>query len=403
MQTVTNPLDMVAALKALQQPGIGSIGRQADAYRFPVVPGTPEWETLETHSDMLRATQIPQEVLDRMSTGGLIETVLNYPLLGDFLAYDNLQHGFDQVTLYFNGLQSLLSREDAGRELLTKYRAMDPTAINPDWSIEQQGEYDHLFTYLEMLLAQHSILGSLSSSERRDLMVEASSKARLKAQRADIYGQFGMERTALIMGRALQLEPQLRPQRSVENTYELERFLREGSQASADVWRGLRQQMNESSLGDFTIAIVEGPQDYNSTVKTPNGTSVPVIVRTWELTAAQITANNNYVRTAYPNAAIVSNSSRRYNCHSYAWHSSTPNTIWINTPNDDKYWLDGSYRPSYNICKNGRKASYKNADHSAIQLDCTQMRSKWGPLPLMRHPYNHCPYNSTVIGYYERF
>ena len=59
-----------------------------DAYEYPVKPGTDAWRAFTTHEEMLKACQIPESTLHAMSTEGLVETVLNYPLFNDVLAYE---------------------------------------------------------------------------------------------------------------------------------------------------------------------------------------------------------------------------------------------------------------------------------------------------------------------------
>lgn len=90
---------------------------KTDAYNFPVKPGTAQWKAFSSHIDMVEACQIPDSILHNMSTAGLVETVLNYPLSIDMHAYDNLQIGFDAVSAQFNGIPELLRRVDAGTEL----------------------------------------------------------------------------------------------------------------------------------------------------------------------------------------------------------------------------------------------------------------------------------------------
>ena len=169
----------------------GATDRAADEYDFPVKPGTAKWRKFKTHDQMLRATQIPQDVLTGMSTRGLVQTVLNYPLFGDFLAYNSLQDGFNNMAVSFNGLPELLSRRDAGMELLARYRAMNPAAIEDNWSLDRQGEYDLSFTYIETLLAQDSILASITDTERQNLLSVLVEKLGLKQEQGDVFGHFG--------------------------------------------------------------------------------------------------------------------------------------------------------------------------------------------------------------------
>ena len=171
---------------------------QIDVYDFPVKPGSQEWAAFTSHDEMLKACQIPEALLNKMSTKGLVETVLNYPLYGDMLAHNIIQEGFEAVVSGFNGLQELLTRKDAGTMLLAKYRTMnpDPAAIDKSWRLEQQGK-------IEMILSQDAILANLTEAELHDLLAEAMVKSQAKQQYAEIYGRFSQERTALLMGRVL--------------------------------------------------------------------------------------------------------------------------------------------------------------------------------------------------------
>ena len=146
----------------------------------------------------------------------------------------------------------------------------------------------------------------------------------------------------------------------------------------------------DASTAAYTYSVVPGTAasdtvfgttDTSTTVKTPKGTSVPATKRTTELTAAQIAANTSSWRTSTPRATLHRSSTRKYNCHSYAWYSTvSANNIWINSPNEDKYWTDGSYRLNSNVGQAGRKVSYSKDDHSAITINATEFYSKCGPV-----------------------
>lgn len=151
--------------------------------------------------------------------------------------------------------------------------------------------------------------------------------------------------------------------------------------------------------------------DYTTTIYTPNGSPVTAIYVSCELSESEIAEHNWYVESNYPWAIRETDASRKYNCHSYAWHNQAPsNNIWINTPNEDTYWLDGSYYlittgyggliPSF--VPNGAKVSYVMDDHSAIKVSSTHFRSKWGELPRMLHEPNYSPYDASELNYYTR-
>lgn len=84
-----------------------------EAYTYPVLPGTDEWNAMDSHADQLKACQIPEDILSRLTTRALLETVLDYPLMVDMHSYSNMEQGFLSVKSQFNGLQELVSRSDA--------------------------------------------------------------------------------------------------------------------------------------------------------------------------------------------------------------------------------------------------------------------------------------------------
>jgi hypothetical protein len=136
------------------------------------------------------------------------------------------------------------------------------------------------------------------------------------------------------------------------------------------------------------------------TVYTPRGSGINALQYSCEpLSSKQILDNTTWVKVNYPSATIIAPSTGKYNCHSYAWYSTnTNNNIWINSPGDDAYWMDGSFTyPMSEITAS--KWSYFNGDHSARTFPLGQnstVRSKWGQLPLMYHVKEISPYKNTT-------
>lgn len=143
-----------------------------------------------------------------------------------------------------------------------------------------------------------------------------------------------------------------------------------------------------------------------TTVYTPKGTAVTATIYS-EFSSDQIASANSQAEAQYPYAQRITDASRRYNCHAYAWY--IPNNpyayyswVWINDPGDDTFWQDGSY---VEICNESeaQKISYYNGDHSAIRSTVAgKYDSKWGQLPAMRHDPTYGPliYNMTYRKYY---
>ncbi|MEO3872151.1 hypothetical protein ABGB18_25325 [Nonomuraea sp. B12E4] len=94
--------------------------------------------------------------------------------------------------------------------------------------------------------------------------------------------------------------------------------------------------------------------------------------RTFELSAAEITRVNGIVDSTYPDAVRETDATRKYNCHAFAWYSTSPfGNVWMNDPGDNTYWLDG-------------------------------IVSKWGQWARVRHAWHDSPYNDSVIYRYWR-
>jgi len=114
-----------------------------------------------------------------------------------------------------------------------------------------------------------------------------------------------------------------------------------------------------------------------------------------------IIAMNNAFCSAYPYATFVYNSSNCYNCHSFAWYSSSPsNTYWMDDPS--AYMSDGSYTSTSSVYDASR-VYYYSSDHSAkvysaspYGLAGSDLISKWGQGPVMIHTPYYGPYSGNV-------
>ncbi len=137
-----------------------------------------------------------------------------------------------------------------------------------------------------------------------------------------------------------------------------------------------------------------------SSTAPPNGTAVIVYQDPEQFTAAEITYVNNYYITTYPNATFVSDSTTVYNCHSYAWYSSsTSNPYWMNDPSS--YMSDGSYTRVYSALQSSRvffpvgNHSMKIYDAYGRALSTATVISKWGSAPVFIHNPYYSPYSTT--------
>lgn len=328
-------------------------------FSYSITPTkTPDvWKSLQTHDEMVKACKIPDEILKQMTTPQLLKVCIDYPLFADMFTFNSIEAGFTSVSRSFNGLQELLSRKDFATEMVKYYQNMNLE----EFKNETYLQYFKL-RYICVLLSQKQTLQSLSPAEY-EIIVSTSRNILDKISNTSYY-----------------------------NTDEL---------------NDLITLVLMKSTTPSSSAVL---RDSAATLYTPKGTAVNAINITSELTAQEKQAWRDWIAANYPNAIIVSDASKRYNCHSYAWYSqSTSNHYWINAPEQQKYWLDGSYKKiaSYNGgtwpsgITHGVVVDYVNDDHSARVFSSTQIISKWGQGPVVRHPFRYCPYNSSAANFYD--
>ena len=189
-----------------------------DGYDFPVVPGTSEWKELRSHAEMREVTQVPREKLADMSTAGLVSTVQDYPLYGDYLAFNSLQQGYEAVAR-FNGIDAMMTRKGAASELANRYIKLDLDNASKENSLPSI-----YVGYNELLLAQPQMLNSLSKEERSALYDNVVSKLHTKFEKRT---QFNTIESLLLAGRILQMDD-AEFQQSLRQDDRLQNFLEEG-------------------------------------------------------------------------------------------------------------------------------------------------------------------------------
>jgi len=94
------------------------------------------------------STQISEEELCKMPTKQLITEYINSFVSGYWFVYDNMEEAFNQARKYFNGLDELIERDDAPKELIEFYQEMNPTAYSEDWDLLSKGSYAFSYIYL---------------------------------------------------------------------------------------------------------------------------------------------------------------------------------------------------------------------------------------------------------------
>ena len=391
-----------------------------DAYDFPVRGGTEQWKAFKSHGEMVETCRIPEHTLASMSTAGLIKTCLDYPLLMDIVAFDDLQYGFYRIMEEFNGLKELMKREDAAVKLLTLYISMKPEAFDKQWSLAQKGDYAFRLMMVEMILAQEPILQSLSLNDRKQLVTIGLEKIESRKSYTEVYGLYNQIPAHLLVGRVLK-DLDFKPFTDKLSNSEFNRFLKDGTTPNHDSFIQEIRFMGKGFLHPECLKKSNpdrGPHiRKDTTIHTPKGSSVKVQVYDNEpCTPADLESYTEYNLDNYPQAIILSPATGKYNCHSYGWiKEDTSNNIWMSNP--DPFLYDGSYDSTTEVKLNYRIVYYKifilsippwvedttiTIEHTATYVPNSSkpVTSKWGKSPRYAHELTYVPYDTSHITFF---
>lgn len=356
-------------------------------YEYPVLPGTDEWAEFYTRNQKVEACQIPEHLLTNMSTRALALTVLKYPLLNDYIAYDDHLLAAQNMEKEFNGYRELLTRTDINDVLLALYQE---SQVYPENKVDKfdgtSDELDRLYEFflvpnIEFLISYSQVYGNSFSDEQQEIFLSELAKKNEARFNSNI---------------------------SSKISYEYINF-----------WDSISDK-NKIAKMDIVLPpqTLAGENGTLKNVYTPNGSSVEAIYnRSRELSSTEKDMGNSYMALHYPNATRISEPTVKYNCHSYAWYLvSSSNRYWIDEenssegPNLSKYWTDGSYHEVSSGTSTGIKVFYYNSDHSAIYqrrkivngAPTWIYRSKWGQCELYDYYLYDCPYPNSRVRYYAR-
>lgn len=369
-----------------------SILTQAQIYDFPIKPGSEEWGKLVTEQDRFEATQIPESILNSMSTSDLIKTCMNHPARIYFTAFDDPQDGMDIIINNFNGLKGLLNRADAANVLLSMYKQMDENEMSiqgkrfdrSSWMIERN--------FFELLLAQDSIINQMDESECYELIEEVYKKVNSKLELEEDNSLIDYQPSFLIIRKL---------------------FNKSATNRNQDLKTKIEQLFNQEALNFLSERTVDLSQvgfEYGTyasgTIYTPNGTGVSILrLIDDELTQEKKEALKTYWLDYYDNRiTYVDEATRKYNCYAYAWymsdgHENDPVVMYY----PETYWFDGSYVEGTSY-SDASVVYFPSDYHAALVMTSSGLlKSKWGPSPLFIHSRQDCPYpNSTTLKYYRK-
>jgi hypothetical protein len=160
-----------------------------DAYRFPISPGSKEWNEIQSIPERLSKLQIPDELLKTISTRDLLETCLRFPYLSDFLFSDDYQKGIHSLFKKFNGFNELLKRSDLTDNLIAKYKKTGAEVLElRSFDKIEQGHFTFRLFVLEFLFTHDDVLRHLNAEQEKQIFLLTFDFNKLKSDYADIFG-----------------------------------------------------------------------------------------------------------------------------------------------------------------------------------------------------------------------
>jgi hypothetical protein len=94
---------------------------QTIVWDYPIKPGTEVWKKLENNTSKVSACRIPENLLSKLPMNDLMSICLQYPLLYDVFAFNNINRGLEKLFSDFNGIKEFSKRDRALNSLLEQY------------------------------------------------------------------------------------------------------------------------------------------------------------------------------------------------------------------------------------------------------------------------------------------
>lgn len=319
-------------------------------YEFLAAKDLEKWGNILGLENRFEACSIPEDIIADMSTVDMANLIVHFPLNYLIFAYndplDAVKLVFDRSPLHAH----FTKRPDSGNVIAEIF---SKTVV--DMSIERSCYDNRLDTlsyvnelFLDYLVASKIVEESIDS-EHRD-MITSSAERKIIEREAD------------------------------------------------------SMTFSSYSIMPLYMTVSSTVSTSYHTIRTFFGNSLHGITYD-EMGNTEIINCTNLAVTNYPNAILRGSATRKYNCHSYAWHKqSLQNTTWLNSVYNgslqlSKYWTDDLYVSCPE--ESAEKVFYANGDHSAIVLSNENYLSKWGAWPLMEHAPTDCPYYSSSLQYYK--
>lgn len=171
-------------------------------YDYPIKRGTVEWNSIKDYQSLRNACQIPIEVVNQMTSEALLESVLNYPLLGDAFVFNSFQKGIENLKINFNAFDALSNRTDLGRVLRNKYLILAVKKFDTE-SLIVKGGHSVKLSFLELLFGQSFTNNTLTKDQSITVIKTLIDSMNEKKKNGEIYGMMSLSTCAWALQKLL--------------------------------------------------------------------------------------------------------------------------------------------------------------------------------------------------------
>lgn len=167
-----------------------------------------QWESFDTHEQKLAACQIPDSLLNKISTTELVQICMEYPLLFDAFAFDTPLKGLKVVASRFNGFQELMKRKDNCLRIFNYLMDKDIRSIDfTGLSLEEEGRIVLNHMLCEYLLSFDDILTNATNEIKNEITRYAYNVMENKENRKQHFALGDLSSTTYLCVKALNGNP----------------------------------------------------------------------------------------------------------------------------------------------------------------------------------------------------
>lgn len=286
-------------------------------YTYPVTPDDEVWASMN-YAEMRDACNMPQELVDMLSTEELVNAALDYPLMLDCLLFDSYEKGIEHLILNSNVYCELFEREDAAVVLLKAYSDLNVdydllTIVDPSRNLYAESNYEKEIM-LQILLSTDEIFEMLNQTQTEQLIELLSEKYDEKRGKCDDF-QSSMIFYAVLAENSENISRNLIP----ENIYE-------------DISVDTKAASGFTKTSSTTVWRYPWAYYYEGIYSWSNGVETECYMySSGDFSPTEASAQHTSINSAHPGWALLSQATKKYNCHSYCW---------IDKSENNKYWLD---------------------------------------------------------------